>query len=140
MHFRHQNTKQYNVVSALQPENSNFLDVKMVQHFLDLVDCPSVEAEFDVAKRYITKFNSEEKTKPITTKLLSEHCEALKAMPIVHLALKLEVTLGASTAKCKNAFSVLKTIMRDRWQSMKHACKVHLVNLLLKATGQKTKN
>ena len=38
-------------------------------------------------------------------------------MPIVHLALKLGVTLGASTTKCASSFSVLKTIMRDRRQS-----------------------
>ena len=36
--------------STFQPENSNFLDVKMVQPHLDLADCTSVEAEFDVAK------------------------------------------------------------------------------------------
>ena len=48
--FSHQNTKLYAAVSAFQPENNNFLDVKMVQSFLDLVDRTSVEAGFDVAK------------------------------------------------------------------------------------------
>ena len=57
----------------------------MMQLLLDLVDRTSVEAEFDVAKTYVVKFNIEEKTKPTTTKLLSEHCEALMALPIVHL-------------------------------------------------------
>ena len=47
--FSHQNTKLYATVCALQPENSNFLHVKMVQALLDLVDRTSVEAEFDVA-------------------------------------------------------------------------------------------
>ena len=55
----------------------------------DSVNRTSEEAKFDVAKTYVTKFNGDEKTKPTTTKLLSEHCEALKAIPIVHLALKL---------------------------------------------------
>ena len=129
MHFSHQNTKLYAAVSALQPENSSFLDVKMVQPLLDLVDCTSVEAQFDIAKTYIEKLNSDEKTKP-TTKLFCDHCEALKAMPTVHLSLKLRgVTHGASSAKCENSFSVLNTIKRDRRQSMKHARKVHLVQL-----------
>ena len=48
--FSYQNTNLYAAVSAPQPKNSNFLDVKMVQLFLDLVDRTSVEAEFDVAK------------------------------------------------------------------------------------------
>ena len=86
----------------------------MVQSLLDLVDRTSVEAEFDVTKTYAAKFRGDEKTKPTITKLLFEHCEALKAMPTRHLALKLEVTPGASAAKCENSFSVLKTIMRDR--------------------------
>ena len=42
--FSHQNTKLYAAVSALQPENSNFLDVKMVQLLLNLVDRTKVEA------------------------------------------------------------------------------------------------
>ena len=42
--FSHQNTKLYAAVCALQPENRNFLDVKIVQLLLDLVDCTSVEA------------------------------------------------------------------------------------------------
>ena len=50
-------------------------------------------------------------------------------MPAVHLALKLGVTLGASTAKCENSFFVLKTIMRERRQSIKQARKVHFVQL-----------
>ena len=50
-------------------------------------------------------------------------------MPTVHLALKLGVTFEASIAKCGNSFSVLKTIVRDRWQSMKHARKAHLVHI-----------
>ena len=50
-------------------------------------------------------------------------------MPTVHLALDLEATLGASTTKCKNSFSVLKTMMRDRRQSMKLARKAHVVQL-----------
>ena len=95
-----------------------------MQLLLDLVDRPGV-----VAKMYIAKFNRDEKTKPTTTKLLSEHCEALKAMPTVHLALKLGVTFAVCIEKCKNSFSVPKTIIRDRRQSMKHARKVHPVQL-----------
>ena len=71
---------------------------------LDLVDRTSVKAEVDVAKTYIAKFNGDEVTKPTTTKLLSEHCEALNTIPTVHLTLKLGVTLGASTAKCEKSF------------------------------------
>ena len=74
--FSNQNTKLYSAVSTLQHENSNFLDVKMVQLLFDLVDRRSVEAEFDIAKMYVAKSNLEWKTKPTTTKLLSEH-EAL---------------------------------------------------------------
>ena len=66
------------LLSVLQLENDNFLDVKMVQPLLDLVDRPSEEAEFDVAKTYIAQFNGDEKTKPTTAKLLSEHCEAFR--------------------------------------------------------------
>ena len=51
------------------------------------------------------------------------------ATPTVHLALKVEVTLRAFTVEFENSFSVLKTIMRDRKQSMKHARKTHLVQL-----------
>ena len=100
MRFSHQNTKLYAAVSALQPENSNCLDVNVVQPVLNSVDRASVEAEFDVAKTYVAKFNGDEMAKPTTTKLISEHCKALKAMSTVDLALKLGVTLGASTAKC----------------------------------------
>ena len=61
----------------------------------------------------------------------------------VHLALKLGVTLGASTTKCENSFSFLKTVMRDRRQSMKHARKAHLAfesefTKKLKSDGKKT--
>ena len=87
--FSHQNTKLYAVVSALQLQNSNFLDVKMMQPLLDLLDRTSVKAELDVVKTYVAKCNGDEKTKLTTTKLLSEHCEALKVMPAVHLTLKL---------------------------------------------------
>ena len=76
----------------------------MVPPFLDLVDRTRVEAEFDVAKTYVAKFTGYEKAMPTTSKLLSEHCKALKAMPTVHFALELGVTLRASTAKCKNSF------------------------------------
>ena len=101
----------------------------MVQPLLDSIDCACVEAEFDVAKTDVAKFNGNEKTKPTTTTLLSEHSEALKAMPTVHFVLKLGVTLRASTAKCENSFSVLKTIMRDCRQSMKHTGKAYFVQL-----------
>ena len=67
----------------------------MVQPLLDLVDRTSVKVEFDVAKTYVAKFNGDENTKLTSTKLLSEHCEALKAMSTVHLVLK----LGVTTAK-----------------------------------------
>ena len=50
--FSHPITKLYAAVSALPPEKSNFLDVKMVQSLLDLVDRISVETEFDVAKTH----------------------------------------------------------------------------------------
>ena len=118
MRFSHQNTKLYAAVFVCQLENRHFLDVKMVQPLLDLVGRTRVEAEFAVAKKYVAQFNGD-KTKPTTTKLFFEHCEALKAMLTVHLTLKLGVTLGASTAKCENSFTVPKTIMRDRRQSMK---------------------
>ena len=101
----------------------------MVQPLLDLVDHTRVEAKFDVAKTYVAEFNGDENTKPTTIKLLSKYCKVLKAMPTVHLALKLVVTFGAFTAKCENFFFVLKTIMRDRRQSMKHTRKVHFVLL-----------
>ena len=77
--FSHQNTELCAVVSAFQPENSNFLSINMVQSILDLVDRTSEEAEFDVAKTYVANFNGGEKTKPTTIKLLSEHRQALKA-------------------------------------------------------------
>ena len=38
VHFSYQNTKLYAAVSAFQPKSSNFLEVKMVQLLLDLVD------------------------------------------------------------------------------------------------------
>ena len=52
VHFSYQNTKLYGAVSALQPENINFLDVKMMPSLLDLVDRTSAEAEFHVAIRH----------------------------------------------------------------------------------------
>ena len=87
--FSHQNTKLYAAVSALQLQNSNFLDVKMVQSLLDLVDSTTVKAEFDFAKRYVAKTKGDEKTKPTTSTLLSEHSKALKVVHTVDLALKL---------------------------------------------------
>ena len=102
--FSHQNTKLNATFSALQPENSNFLDVKMVQPLLDSIDRTSLEAEFDVAKTYVAKLNGDEKTNRTTAKLLPKDCKALKAIPTVHLALKLGVTLGAFTAKCEIFF------------------------------------
>ena len=112
VHFWHENTKLYAAVSALQPEENNFWNVKMVQLLL-VSWTAEVWKEFDVAKTYVAKINGDQKTKPITNKHLDEVCEALMAMPIVHLALKLGVTLGASTAKCENSFSVLKTHARS---------------------------
>ena len=85
-------------------------------------------------KTYFAKLNGDEKTKPTTIKLLSEHCEAFKVIPTAYLALKLGVTLRASTAKCENSFSVLKTIKRDRRQSMKHARKAYLVKLVFESS------
>ena len=76
--YNHQNTKLFAAVSTLQPENSNFLNVKVVEPLLDFVDSTNVETEFDVAKTYVAKLNGDEKTKPTTTKLLSENCEAPK--------------------------------------------------------------
>ena len=70
----------------------------MVQPLLDVV-----EAEFDVAKTYTAKFNGDEKTKPTTTKLHSEHC-VLEAMPTVHLLLKLRVTLELPLQSVRNLF------------------------------------
>ena len=67
--------------------------------------------EFGVAKTYAGKFNGHDRTKLRTTKLLSEHCEALNAVSTAHLPLKLGIILGTSTAKCENSFSVLKNIM-----------------------------
>ena len=54
--------------------------------------------------------------------------ENLKAMPALHLALKVGVSHGASTAKCENSFSLLKSIIRDRSQSM-HSRKAYRVQL-----------
>ena len=54
-------------------------------------------------------------------------------MPSAHLALKLEITFGASIAKCENSFSVLKTIVRDRRQSIKHPRKAYLVQLVFES-------
>ena len=48
--FSDQNAELYAAVSTLQSENSDFLDVKVVQPLLDLVDPTSVEVEFGVAK------------------------------------------------------------------------------------------
>ena len=101
-----------------------------MQTYLDVVDRTSVEAELDFAKTYDAILNGNEKAKPTTIQLLSKHCEALKAIPIVHLALKLGVTFGAFTAKCEKPFFVLKTIMRDRRKPMKPI----LYNLCLKAS------
>ena len=128
MRFSHQNAKLYAAVSALQLESSNFLCTKMVSPLLDVVVRTGVEAEFDVIK-----INGDEKTKLTTTKLFSEHCEALKTMPTVHLELKLGVTLRAYTTKCENSFFVLKTTMRDRRQLVKHACKAHLIQIALES-------
>ena len=67
MCFSHQNTTLYSAASTFYLENSHSLDVKMVQPLLDLVDRISVEAEFDVAKTYVAKFNGDEKTESTTT-------------------------------------------------------------------------
>ena len=112
MRFSHQNTKLYAAVSALQPQNSNFLDVKIVQPLLDLVGSASVEAKFDVVKTYVAKFNGDEKTKPTSTTLLSEHSEALKAMPTVYLALKLGVTLVVCKSLCKLLPQTVRTFFQ----------------------------
>ena len=93
-----------------------------------LVDRTSKEAEFDVAKTYVAKFKGDEKTKLTTTELFSKQYEALNVMPTVHLALKLGVTLRLPQS-VRIRFFILKTIMRDRWQSMKDACKAHLVQV-----------
>ena len=84
VHFSRQNTKLYATVSTLQPQNSNFLDVKMEQPLLDLVDCASVEAEFDVAKTYIAKFNDDETTsKPATANDEHDKSFCTKAITII---------------------------------------------------------
>ena len=54
-------------------------------------------------------------------------------MPTVHLALKLGDILGASTTKCASSFSVLKAIVRDRRQSIKHTRKARLVRLVFES-------
>jgi len=48
-------------------------------------------------------------------------------MPSVLHALKLSVTLGASTAMCENSFSALKNIFRESRRAMVHSRKVQLV-------------
>ena len=59
MRFSHLNTKLYAAVSTLQFEDFNFLDVKIVQPLLDLVDGTNMEVEFDVSNTYVAKLNGD---------------------------------------------------------------------------------
>jgi len=61
------------------------------------------------------------------SRLISEHHGVLKAMPSLLHALKLSVTLGASTAMCENLFSALKNIFRENRRAMVHSRKAQLV-------------
>jgi len=50
-------------------------------------------------------------------------------MPSVLHALKLSVTLGASTAMCENTFPALKNIFRENRRAVVHSRKAQLVQL-----------
>ena len=58
-------------------------------------------------------------------------------MLTVHLDLKLGITFEASTTKFENSFSVLKITMRDRKQSMTHACKAYFAQLAFESDSPK---
>ena len=53
----------------------------------------------------------------------------LEAMPSVVTIMRLGLTLGAPTAMCENSFSVLRNVLTDHCQSIRHACKAQLVQL-----------
>ena len=76
----------------------------MVKPLLESAKCTILEAEFNTAKTCVANFSGDDKLRMTTTKLISELCEALEALLIVHLALKLAVTYGTTTATCENSF------------------------------------
>jgi len=83
-----------------------------------------VNTECSVAKQYFATFTGGNDKKMTASRLISEHHGVYKAMPSVLHALKLSVTLEASTAVCENSFSALKNIFREnRWATV-HSRKV----------------
>ena len=50
----------------------------MVKPRLDLAKCAIVEAEFDVAKTHVAKFDGDDKTNVTTVKLLHEQVKHLR--------------------------------------------------------------
>ena len=92
---------------------SNFLVKAWKRHFW-IRYTPQSRKEFDFRKTCVAKFNDDQKPQTVATKFLSDHCEELHAMPAVHLALKLAVTLGATTAMCESFFCSQKHYARSQ--------------------------
>jgi len=112
---------------SLDIKSDTFLDAKAIQPLLDLTNSTIVDTECSVAKQYFATVTFGNDKKMTASRLISEHHGVLKAMPSVLHALKLSVTLGASTAMCENSFSALKNIFRESRRAMVHSRKVQLV-------------
>ena len=121
-HFNEHNPKLARALVTLDPKTDTFSDAKAIQPLLDLTNSTIVDTKCSVAKQHFATVTGGigGNDKMTVSRLISEHHGVLKAMPSVLHALKLSVTLGASTAMCENSFSALKNIFveenrRGQW-------------------------
>jgi len=126
--FNEHNPKLARALVTLDPKTDTFSDAKAIQPLLDLTNSTIVDTECSVAKQHFATVTGGN-DKMTASRLISEHHGILKAMPSVLHALKLSVTLGASTAMCENSFSALKNIFREIRLAMVHSRKAQLVQL-----------
>ena len=96
--FNERNSKLARALVSLDPKSDTFLDAKTIQPLLDLTN--SVDTGCSVAKQYFATVTGGNDKKMTASRLIPEHHDVLKVMASVRHALKLAVTLGASTAMC----------------------------------------
>ena len=127
--FSERNTQLVSALAALNPEADNFLDVKAVQHILDLSQSIGIEAEFEVAKEFLVSQKQAMEGDWTIQHIISTYRIQLSAMPSVPTAFKHALTFGASTAMCENSFSTLRNVFSEHRRTMLHERKARLVQL-----------
>jgi len=128
-HFNERNSKLARALVSLDPKIDTFYYPKTMQPLLHLTNSTILDNKCSVEKQHFATVTGGN-DKMTASRLISEHHGVLKAMPSVLHALKLSVTLGASTAICENSFSALKNIfVEENRRATVHSRKAPFVQL-----------